>query len=120
MSPDIKPVAWVLCEVIAALPLLGYYKTTVSREKVAPTDAALYDQSAIDTLQSRIAELEAEAVTLRERSAFYLWLRNECADTPIGVFEWSTNDDGRQRRVWLAGDELDDTIRAAIAAQGGK
>lgn len=61
---------------------------------------------------AQMSELEAKNAALREDAGRYRWLRDECHDTPIGVYEW-TGMDGAQGRVFLSSEELDAAIDAA-------
>lgn len=58
------------------------------------------------------ASLKEEIAALREDAERYRWLRDDCHDTPIGVYEW-TGMNGAQRRIFLNAEELDDAIDAA-------
>ena len=62
--------------------------------------------------EEKLLALEAENAALREDAERYRWLRDECHDTPIGVYEW-TGLNGAQRRIFLGANELDEAIDAA-------
>ena len=63
-----------------------------------------------DTGKSAILEVER----LREDAERYRWLRDGGADkSNIGVYGWFKRIDGKQIRIWLARQELDDSIDAA-------
>ena len=70
---------------------------------------------AITALRRRVAEL---AVTTGDviDAARYRYLRNDCAESSLGVYEWR-GEMGRQVKSWLALHELDDAIDAAIAKE---
>jgi hypothetical protein len=57
----------------------------------------------------------AELAEAKKDAERYRWLRDEYDPhkTSIGVYEW-VNRGGRQQRAWLAGNELDDSIDAAM------
>jgi predicted nucleic acid-binding Zn-ribbon protein len=63
----------------------------------------------IDRLTRELAAAKVDA----ER---YRYLRNDADDTPVGVYMWHGQDgqDGRHVRSWLAREELDDAIDAAL------
>ncbi len=73
----------------------------------------------VERLRERIREdvklnqsLMAEVERLRADAERYRWLRDGGADkSNIGVYEWIETY-GQQRRVWLARQELDDSIDA--------
>ena len=55
-----------------------------------------------------------DAEALRKDAERYRWLRDGGADnTAIGVYEWCGSN-GQQRRIWLARQELDESIDAAL------
>tara|TARA_R110000868_G_scaffold70430_1_gene206908 strand:+ start:5943 stop:6179 length:237 start_codon:yes stop_codon:yes gene_type:complete len=63
-------------------------------------------------LQVELAELQEQLDEVKRDAERYRWLRDECHDTPIGVYEW-TGMEGSQRRIFLGADELDEAIDAA-------
>jgi len=63
-------------------------------------------------------QLERELAEAKEDADRYRWLRDNSYNVQIGVYEL-VNRDGRQQRAWLAGNELDDVIDAAMK-EGGK
>ncbi len=65
----------------------------------------------------QIKALNAEIERLRADAERYRWLRDGGADeSNIGVYEW-LGTDGRQRRIWLARQELDSAIDAALKGE---
>ena len=63
----------------------------------------------------RVVEVTAERDALKADAERYRWLRNDSYDSEIGVWECR---DMENRRIVLAGEELDDSVDAAI--QGAK
>ena len=72
-------------------------------------------EQALDGVKGDYVEI---IVALRKDAERYGWLRDHAQNTLIGVYEWVERD-GRQQRAWLAGNELDDVIDAAMK-EGGK
>jgi hypothetical protein len=66
----------------------------------------------------QVSQLERELAEAKKDADRYRWLRDNSYNVQIGVYEWVERD-GRQQRAWLAGNELDDVIDAAIK-EGGK
>lgn len=60
--------------------------------------------------------LERELTAALKDAERYRWLREHSHETPIGAYEWVERN-GRQQRAYLAFDELDTAIDAAIAAE---
>ncbi len=63
----------------------------------------------------RVVEVTAERDALKADAERYRWLRNDSYDSEIGVWECR---DMENRRIVLAGEELDDSVDTAI--QGAK
>jgi hypothetical protein len=61
----------------------------------------------------RVIELQVKLAEAKKDAERYRLLRDHAQNTLIGVYEWVERD-GRQQRAWLAGNELDDAIDAAI------
>ena len=72
-------------------------------------------EQALDGMKGDYVEIIKE---LRKDAERYRWLRDNSYNTPIGVYEWVERD-GRLQRAWLADNELDAAIDAAMK-EGGK
>jgi hypothetical protein len=57
--------------------------------------------------------LERELAEAKKNAERYRWLRDHAQNTLIGVYEWVERD-GRQQMAWLASNELDAAIDAAM------
>lgn len=69
----------------------------------------------IADLKTEREELRAEVERLRADAERYRWLRDGGADkSNIGVYGWFKRIDGKQIRIWLARQELDDSIDEAL------
>jgi len=68
-----------------------------------------------DRLSTHATELRKHRDALKADAERYRWLRNDSYDSEIGVWECR---DMENRRIVLAGEELDDSVDAAI--QGAK
>ena len=67
------------------------------------------DLHSTDSLLDVIAEL-------RQDAGRYRWLRNDAADSELGVYMWVASN-GRNQRTWLAMSELDKAIDAAMKGE---
>ena len=73
-----------------------------------------FDQGThVDEVFVYARQLECELAEVRKDAERYRLLRDHAQNTLIGVYEWVERD-GRQQRAWLAGNELDDAIDAAM------
>ena len=91
-------------------------KLAEAQEELNDKRKFCYDvEQALDGLKGDYVEIIS---ALRKDAERYRWLRDHAHNTPIGVYEW-VNRDGRQQMAWLASNELDDNIDAAMK-EGGK
>jgi hypothetical protein len=61
-------------------------------------------------------QLERELTAALKDAERYRWLRERSYNTAIGVYEW-VDRDGKQQRAYLAVDELDESVDAALCAE---
>jgi hypothetical protein len=70
------------------------------------------------SVSSYFIGIERELAEAKKDADRYRWLRDNSYNVQIGVYEL-VNRDGRQQRAWLASNELDEVIDAAMQ-EGGK
>ena len=83
--------------------------TAMTAERDGLEKGTLALGSVIDGLRTKCAEFRKDA----ER---YRWLRNDAADSELGVYMW-VESNGKSQRAWLAMSELDKAIDAAMKGE---
>jgi hypothetical protein len=76
-------------------------------------DRCFEQRTDIDEIFVHARQLERELAEAKKDAERYRWLRDNSYNVQIGVYEMVERD-GRQQRAWLAGNELDDVIDAAM------
>ena len=73
----------------------------------------------VEALRDKLRQAQYEIDAMKVDAERYRWLRERSHDTAIGTYEWVKRN-GRQQRVYLAFDELDAAIDAALRDAGVK